>query len=168
LSLETNSSAAVFLEELKRLGFDFFTGVPCSLLRGAMALLEHEPPERYLPAVREDLAFGLAAGAYLGGRRPAVFIQNSGLGVSVNALASLLILYRLPCLMVVSWRGWDGEDAPEHLLTGATTPALLDLLEIRRQVLEPHRLVSQLRELAQAMDEQLLPVACLVKPGILE
>src|SRR5713101_1616761 len=95
--------AQQFLNELHRLGYDFFTGVPCSFLKGAFALLEKEPADRYVAAVREDAALGFAAGAYLGGRQPAVFMQNSGLGVSINALLSLNSLYQIPCLLVISW-----------------------------------------------------------------
>ena len=51
--------------------------------------------------MREDSALGLAAGAYLGGRQPVVFMQNSGLGVSMNALVSLHQIYDIPALLAV-------------------------------------------------------------------
>jgi phosphonopyruvate decarboxylase len=54
------------------------------------------------------------SGAYLGGKRPLVVMQNSGLGVSLNALGSLHILYELPVLLLVTWRGYQGKDAPEQ------------------------------------------------------
>jgi phosphonopyruvate decarboxylase len=69
-------------------GFDFFTGVPCSLIESLIAALEADPAVLYVPAVREDAAVGVAAGAWLGGRRPVVLMQNSGLGTSLNALRS--------------------------------------------------------------------------------
>ncbi len=56
-------------------------------------------------------------------------MQNSGLGVSVNALGSLHQLYRMPVLLLVTWRGYEGKDAPEHLVMGRILPDLLDLLE---------------------------------------
>ena len=105
-------------------GFDFFTGVPCSLAEGLIAALERRPRggrEPYIPAVREDIALGLAAGAWLGGRVPAVLMQNSGLGTSANALVSLSLLYRLPVLLLVTWRGYEGKDAPEHIVMGEIT-----------------------------------------------
>ena len=71
---------------------------------------------------REDAALGVAAGAYLGGRLPMVLMQNSGLGVSVNALGSLHILYEMPVLLLVTWRGYEGKDAPEHLVMGEVLP----------------------------------------------
>ena len=60
-------------------------------------------------ATREEEAFGIAAGLYLGGKRPTVMLQSSGLGNSLNALTSLLIPYRIPVLIVVSMRGDAGE-----------------------------------------------------------
>ena len=60
-------------------------------------------------ATREEEAFGVAAGLYLGGARPTVLLQSSGLGNSLNALTSLLIPYQIPVLIVVSMRGDAGE-----------------------------------------------------------
>ena len=118
---------------LTRHRFDFFTGVPCSLVEDVIATLEAGVGAPYVAAVREDAAVGVAAGAWLAGRRPCVLMQNSGLGTSLNALASLSLMYGLPALLVVTWRGYEGKDAPEHILTGEITPGLLDLLRI------PHR-----------------------------
>ena len=71
-----------FLDLLEAHGYNFFTGVPCSLFEGVTRILDVEPRYEYLSAVREDSAMGIAAGAYFGGRQPVVLMQNSGLGVS--------------------------------------------------------------------------------------
>ena len=60
-------------------------------------------------ATREEEAFGIAAGLYLGGARPTVMLQSSGLGNSLNALTSLLVPYKIPALIVISMRGDAGE-----------------------------------------------------------
>src|SRR5687767_12092874 len=91
----TIDRAERFYHGLTDLGYDFFTGVPCSLLNGLFVVLERQRAA-YYPASREDLALGLAAGATMAGKRPAVLMQNSGLGVSVNALLSLQQMYALP------------------------------------------------------------------------
>jgi len=64
---------------------------------------------RLILAMREEEAFGIAAGLYLGGRKPTVMLQSSGLGNSLNAITSLLLPYRIPVLIVVSMRGDEGE-----------------------------------------------------------
>lgn len=154
-------------EVLEGLGYDFFTGVPCSLVEGLFRALETHPRLPYVPAVREDVALGLAAGAWLGGRRPAVLMQNSGLGTSLNALASLSLLYKLPALLLVTWRGYGGRDAPEHVLTGAITPRLLDLLGIAHRELARDAVAATLEWAARESTHRMEPVAVLVPPGVL-
>jgi sulfopyruvate decarboxylase subunit alpha len=157
-----------FLDLLERHGYDFFAGVPCSLFEGVTRILDDEPRYGYISAVREDAALGLAAGAYLGGRQPVVLMQNSGLGVSVNAIVSLHQIYDIPALMVVSWRGQDGHDAPEHLVMGRVTTPFLQLLDIPFEVFDPPSIDAQLRTLTDAMRRTRRPVALVVPKGILD
>ncbi|MBI4617935.1 MAG: sulfopyruvate decarboxylase subunit alpha [Planctomycetes bacterium] len=166
----TESSAETFLEALLREGFDFFAGVPCSHLGGVLRKIEVDPRYGYVPAVREDAAIGVAAGAYLAGAWPVVFMQNSGLGQSMNALGTLSAMYGLPVLLVVSWRGEGGTDAdaPEHVANGRMTQGLLDTLGIERLVLSPERIGEEVREAARLLREGSRPVALLVRKGILE
>src|SRR5207253_4412683 len=117
-----------FVDRLLAAGFDFFAGVPCSLVKTLLTELDRRG--LYLGETREDAALGVAAGAYLAGRQPVVIMQNSGLGVSLNALGSLHLLYRLPCLLVVTWRGYEGRDAPEHLAMGEVLPRVLEVFGI--------------------------------------
>jgi sulfopyruvate decarboxylase subunit alpha len=75
-------------------------------------------------ATREEEAFGIAAGLYLGGARPTVMLQSSGLGNSLNALASLLVPYQIPVLVLVSMRGDPGEwNAAQVPMGRAVVPA---------------------------------------------
>jgi sulfopyruvate decarboxylase subunit alpha len=163
------SQAPAFVAALKSQGFDFFAGVPCSLLKGLVSLLDQDHDAHYVSATREDSALGMAAGAFLGGKRPMVLMQNSGLGVSVNALASLHTLYEIPVLLVISWRGEDRSDAPEHWMMGDIMHPLLDLMKI------PHRALSaegpmeaQVGWARSLLDATRKPVALIVPGGILE
>src|SRR5262245_21518053 len=161
-------SGAAFADALERHGLDFFAGVPCSIIEDLIAVLQAHPRLPYVAAVREDVAVGLAAGAYLGGKRPAVLMQNSGLGTSLNALASLALMYGLPSLLVVTWRGHGGRDAPEHILMGAISPPLLDLLGISHRVASVEALDADLAWAVAEMDTRMQPVALLVPPGVVE
>lgn len=157
-----------FLDLLERHGYDFFTGVPCSLFEGVTRILDAEPRYGYISAVREDSALGIAAGAYLGGRQPVVLMQNSGLGVSVNAVASLNQIYDIPVLLLVSWRGQDGHDAPEHIVMGEVTEPLLTLLQIPYAIAEPSTLDRDIGRLTRTMRETSRPVALVVPKGVLQ
>jgi len=153
-----------FVDRLLAAGFDFFTGVPCSLVGPLITALERRG--LYRGETREDAALGVAAGAYLGGRLPVVVMQNSGLGVSLNALGSLHILYRIPSLLLVTWRGYQGADAPEHLVMGAVLPRLLDLFDIPHRASEAGAALADVDWAAAVVHESARPVAIIVRPGL--
>ena len=160
----TGAALAALLEAE---GYDFFSGVPCSMIESLIATLETHPRLPYVPAVREDVAVGMAAGAWLAGRRPMVLMQNSGLGTSLNALVSLSLMYRLPALVLVTWRGHGGKDAPEHLVMGEISPRLLDLCGIPHRVLSAAGAADDVAWARAEADRLAQPVALLLPPGVL-
>ncbi|HVR38293.1 MAG TPA: thiamine pyrophosphate-binding protein, partial [Thermoanaerobaculia bacterium] len=155
------------LELLLGKGFDFFTGVPDSTFKALFREIESRPEIGYVPAVSENVALGVATGAWLGGRRPVVIMQNSGLALAVNALASLLTIYRIPALLVVGWRGHDGSDSPEHKVTGAATLPLLNALGIAYHVPHTNTIEESLASAMQSLDTQRMPAAMVFRPGVL-
>ena len=153
----------VFVEGLQTLGVNFFTGVPDSILGG---IIEELMTRRlYVPAVREDEAVAMAAGAYMAGKIPAVLMQNSGLGTSLNTLISLNMIYRQPCILLVSWRGFQGQDAPEHLVMGETMVSLLDTMKIPHRTLSEQTLTDDFRWIGHTFMQQRVPLALLIKKG---
>jgi sulfopyruvate decarboxylase alpha subunit len=157
-------AAGRFVDELIAAGIDFFTGVPCSLVGPVIAELERR--DLYHGETREDAALGVAAGAYMAGKLPAVVMQNSGLGVSLNALGSLHLLYEMPVLVLVTWRGFDGKDAPEHLVMGDVMPRLLDLFGIPWRAPAPDALLADVAWASERLRATRKPVALVVKPGL--
>ena len=153
-----------FVESLQDIGFDFFTGVPDSNLGGIIATLMER--RLYTPAVREDEAVAMAAGAYMAGKIPAVLMQNSGLGTCLNTLLSLNLIYQQPCLLIVSWRGFQGMDAPEHLVMGQTMTQLLDAVRIPYRTLSEQTAVDDLKWTAETFMKQRIPLALLLKKGV--
>jgi len=65
-----------FAQELINSGYDFFTGVPCSIIGNLITNLTERPNVTYIPAVREDAAVGVASGAYMAGKIPVVLMQH--------------------------------------------------------------------------------------------
>jgi sulfopyruvate decarboxylase alpha subunit len=145
----------------------FFAGVPCSLLEGVIKVASADPALTYIPAVREDVALGIASAAHLAGRRGGVLMQNSGLGNVVNPLTSFSLIYRIPVLLVVSWRGFKGQDAPEHMIMGEKTPDLLQTLGIPHAIMEADSLEETLRWAISSMEQQRIPVAVILRQGII-
>ena len=91
---------------------------------------------RLLLATREEEAFGIAAGLYLGGRLPTVMLQSSGLGNSLNALTSLLLPYQIPVLIVVSMRGDAGEWNAAQVPMGRAVRPIFDAIAIPHATVE--------------------------------
>lgn len=124
-----NPSLAVY-RGLKRAGINFATSVPCVNLQELLALVGGDPDIIHLPVTREEEGVGICAGAWMGGRRAALLMQNSGLGNCINALASLDMLYGIPLLMIISHRGGEGEPIIGQVPMGRLTVPLLDVMGI--------------------------------------
>jgi sulfopyruvate decarboxylase subunit alpha len=161
-------SASQFCDLLKKNGFNFCTGVPCTILKDIILCLSSDPDLPYIPATREDEAMGIATGSYLAGKQPIVMMQNSGLGSSINPLASLDILYRIPMLLLISWRGYQGKDAPEHLIMGGAMLKLLDALDIPHQVISEDNPEAAISASVRTMRERGIPTAAILKGGIVQ
>jgi sulfopyruvate decarboxylase subunit alpha len=104
--------------------------VPDNPLSYVLGEFERRAGVRLILATREEEAFGIAAGLYVGGRRPAVMLQSSGLGNSINALTTLVIPYRIPMLIVVSMRGDEGEWNAAQAPMGQAVRPILDAIGI--------------------------------------
>jgi sulfopyruvate decarboxylase alpha subunit len=106
--------------------------VPDNPLSSILAALASNHPEvRATLAAREEEAVGIAAGLYLGGANPALMMQSSGLGNTPNALASLLIAFQIPAVMIVSMRGDPGEWNAAQVPMGRAVAPLLDALGVQ-------------------------------------
>lgn len=161
-------NARQFCEVLKKYGFNLCTGVPCTILKDIILCLSSDSDLPYMPATREDEAMGIATGACLAGKQPVVMMQNSGLGSSINPLASLDILYRIPVLLLISWRGYQGKDAPEHLIMGEAMLKLLDAFGVPYQVISEDNPEAAISTSVRAMREKGTPAAAILRSGIVQ
>lgn len=133
--------AEVFYKELINNDIKFFAGVPDSLLKSFCAFIkDNVNPKNNITTANEGNAIGLAAGYYLATGLPGlVYMQNSGLGNTVNPLCSLTdkLVYSIPMILVIGLRGEPGKkDEPQHKKQGLITTALLDTLGINYEVLD--------------------------------
>jgi len=109
---------------------EFIATVPCKQLAGVIEKIDAAKDIIHVPANREDEGMGLCAGAFMGGKRPAIIMQNTAIGVTINALATLIQFYRMPLPMLISYRGEVGEPVACQVEMAVHTKALLDRLAI--------------------------------------
>jgi phosphonopyruvate decarboxylase len=116
---------------LHQAGVTFVTGVADSAFKALIAELEQtEINHRYVLATREDNAIAMAAGAYLAGEQPLVFMESSGIGNAIDVLTSLVMVYRMPIVLLVAWAGYKGRDVPHHNAIGERLAELFQALAV--------------------------------------
>lgn len=157
-----------FGNELKSLGFDFYSGVPCSFLKFLINYAINDC--EYVMAANEGDAVATCAGAYLGGRKSVFLCQNSGLTNATSPLTSLNYTFRIPVLGFVSLRGEEGlNDEPQHELMGKITADFLDTMRIKWEYLsgDPDEAKEQLHR-ANALIEESQSFFFIVRKGTFE
>ncbi len=117
-------------DDLAAAGIGFVTTVPCKQLAGVIAEIDRRPDILHVPCNKEDEGMGLCAGAWMGGKRPCIIMQNTALGVTLNTLATLIQYYRMPLPMLISYRGELGEPVACQVEMAVHTKALLNQLHI--------------------------------------
>lgn len=142
--------ASDFYNELYLKEIDSFYGVPDSLLKEFCAYIsEGEKSKNNIITANEGNAIAMAAGYNLAtGKIPLVYMQNSGIGNTINPLISLVDeeVYSIPMLLLIGWRGEPGiKDEPQHVKQGKITLGLLDTLGIEYKILPDN--LSELKKI---------------------
>lgn len=162
----------LFYGLLKKKNIDFYTGVPDSLLKNLCAYLsDNSSVTNHIIAANEGGAIGLAAGYHLATNKiPVIYMQNSGQGNTVNPLMSLTdkLVYNIPVLLVIGWRGEPGiKDEPQHLKQGQVTIPLLDAMKIKHEILTDNeeQLSNQLERVVSYIQTTHEAFALVVRKG---
>ena len=99
------SISSKIVDDVVAAGIDFVTTVPCKQLAGVIDEVENRKEVYHIPSNKEDEGMGLCAGAFMGGKKPMIIMQNTAIGVTINTLATLTQYYRMPLPMLISYRG---------------------------------------------------------------
>ena len=163
-----------FVEAARERGFQWYAGVPCSFLTPFINYVLQDESLRYVSMANEGDAVALIAGVALGAgagaghRRGISMMQNSGLGNAVSPLTSLTWTFRLPQLLIVTWRAQPGiADEPQHALMGPISPAMLETMQIPWELFptEAGQIGAALERAIKHMDETGRPYALLMQKG---
>ena len=150
------------LDSLKEHGANFFVTVPCKLSADLVSLISQDKEIIHVAPTREEEGVGICAGAYLSGKMPVMVIQNSGIGNSVNALAALTQLYRMPLLLICTHRGSPGERIGAQVPMGIAVKGVLDAIDIPYFSFNHHSQAGQVGELVTYTQAAQRPVAVLL------
>ena len=164
-----------FFNLLRDRGISFYTGVPDSLLKEFCSFVNDNVKDKeHIITANEGGAVALASGYYLAtGKTALVYMQNSGIGNSINPVLSLADpeVYSIPMLLLVGWRGEPGrKDEPQHIKQGKVMLKMLKSMECDYAVLgetiqEAEEIVD---EAVRTMAEKNCPYVIAVREGTFE
>lgn len=130
-----------FINALKELELKDYYGVPDSLLKPLLLSAYDDKDLNVTITPNEGNAVGMAAGHYIATHsRAVVFLQNSGIGNTVNPLLSIAHedVYDIPMVLIIGWRGEPGiKDEPQHIAQGKHTLDILESMDIPYETINP-------------------------------
>jgi len=168
MSPVSTTHSRLIYDALKACGVRLLSALPETWLVHLIRLAEEDPDMTLVRLAKEEEGVGISAGAHLAGVQSAMLMQNHGLLASINGIVSCAQLYRIPLLMLVSYRGEFGERDPWQTEGGAVTEDILRTLRIPFAPLEApdhvaHR-IAQAQTLALASNK---PVALLLRRDLM-
>lgn len=162
------AATQVITDALVEAGIDFVATLPEGNFQPLIARIEQEPRIMHVPLAREEEGVGICAGAYLGGKKPALLIMNAGFLDSTNALATLNLLSGIPLVLLIGYSGGVSEFLWMHSQIGVVTEPVLRALgivyesaeklsEVTEQVFDAHMLASiSMRPVAVLLNKECL------------
>ncbi|HET8627303.1 MAG TPA: thiamine pyrophosphate-binding protein [Thermomicrobiales bacterium] len=150
-------------DALKACDVRLLSALPETWLVHLIRMAEDDPEMTLVRLAKEEEGVGISAGAHLAGVKSAMLMQNHGFLASVNGIVSLAHLYKIPLLMLISYRGEFGERDPWQTQGGGATEPLLTALGIPYQRLDdPDHVAARIRKAQTLAESSLKPVALLL------
>lgn len=150
-------------EALKKAGIGLVSALPETWLVHLIRMADDDPEMILVRLAKEEEGVGVSAGAHFAGVKSAMLMQNHGFLASINGIVSFAQLYRIPLLMLISYRGHFGERDPWQTEGGGVTEPLLQALGIRYQFLDdPANVEPYIADALTLAYSSLRPVALLL------
>ena len=124
------ANSRLIYESLKACDVKIISALPETWLVHLLRMADDDPDMTLVRLAKEEEAVGISAGAHLAGVNSALLMQNHGFLAAINPIVSLAQLYRIPLLMLISYRGHMGEKDPWQTQGGMVTEPLLRALNI--------------------------------------
>ena len=154
------------IEILKKNRIDLAATLPCDRIKGLLPLIEKI--FQTIPLTREENGVGICAGLYLGGKRPVMVIQSTGIGNMINALGSLNLTYGIPLPVLASWRGVHKEVIEAQWQFGKRLPSILDAAGIEFTTVETKDEMDKIDDAIKDSFDNARPHVILMSPAIWE
>ena len=157
------ASSKIIFDALKQCDVRLLSALPETWLVHLIRMADEDPETTLVRLAKEEEGVGISAGAHFAGVKSAMLMQNHGFLASINGIVSFAHLYKIPLLMLISYRGSLGERDPWQTQGGNVTEPLLRAMGIPYFFLDGIETVQKRIRQAQALAESSLqPVALLL------
>jgi len=157
----TNSQ--LIYDALKACDVKIISALPETWLVHLIRMAEDDPDMRLVRLAKEEEGIGISAGAHLAGVNSALLMQNHGFLAAINPIVSLALLYKIPLVMLISYRGHLGEKDPWQTQGGLATEPILRALNIPIwHLTNPADIPRRLKDAQTLAHAALHPVAVLL------
>ena len=156
-------SASVTMAAIKRLGFTHVLAIPDSESALLCEAAQADDAVVFIAPCREGESVAIAAGLWVGGQKPLLVLQNTGLMEAGDALRGCGIGPRIPLRLLVGWRGYAGAAQGKRPVDSAYphTEPLLDAWQIPYRHLMTDDDLGVLEEMDEHAAATSLPTAVL-------
>ena len=159
---------AKIIASLKESDVSFIVHIPDKILIPLIHDLEKDSFFESVLVTREEEGVGVAAGAYLGGKKAALLMQSTGLGNMLNALTSINVVHQIPLLVIMSVRGDLFEYNPADVPLGRSLDSILKAIGLPYYTPDATKLSETIRGGVALSETSGLPVIIGLAPGVLE
>ena len=157
------ANSGLIYDALKECDIRLLSALPETWLVHLIRMADEDPDVTLVRLAKEEEAVGISAGAHFAGVKSAMLMQNHGFLASINGIVSFAHLYKIPLLMLISYRGSFGERDPWQTQGGNVTEPLLRALGIPYSFLDSVETAKKRIRQAQTLAESSLqPVALLL------
>ena len=156
-------NSQIIFDALKATGVGLISALPETWLVHLVRMADDDPEMILVRLNKEEEGVGISAGAHFAGCKAVMMMQNHGFLTSINGIVSLAHLYKIPLLMLISYRGEMGERDPWQTEGGLITEPLLQALNIPyRKLSSPDTVLKEVTDAQTLAEASMRPIALLL------
>ncbi len=149
------------IEQFKKNGVTHVIWLPDSETNFMYELMTREQELKIVPVCREGESMAIAAGIWVGGQKPVVLIQNTGMFEAGDSIRGLGIDLDFPLVMMIGYRGWTRHGITKDSAARFTEP-ILHAYGINYYLIESNEDVGRISDAFEEAERTRKPVACLL------
>ena len=148
------------LDQLHKNGVTHVVWLPDSETSFMYREMMDDPNLELVQVAREGESIAVALGLWIGGKKPVVLIQNTGLFESGDSLRALALDMNIPMVLMIGYRGWTRHGITNDSAARFTEP-ILNAWGIEYYLVESEQDVDRISVCFEQVDKTISPVVCL-------